>query len=116
MLFGWEQTYDQAWIVNESESLGSRRHMHAYELSYMAGYVGLVGLSLFAAIEEHTIEAYLVRLLPSMEQRSDLQVWMRQSKSEEWNDEVLKKMMSKVIKDTHASGRDSMGHDSQANA
>ena len=57
MLFGWEQTYDQAWIVNESESLGSRRHMHAYELSYMAGYVGLVGLSLFAAMEEHTIEA-----------------------------------------------------------
>ena len=32
------------------------------------------------------------------------------NKSEEWNDEVprLKKRMSKVIKDTHASGRESM--------
>ena len=29
-----------------------------YELSDTAGRVGLVGLSLFAAIEEHTLEAY----------------------------------------------------------
>ena len=30
----------------------------------MAGRVGLVGLGLFAVIEEHAIEAYSVRLLP----------------------------------------------------
>ena len=62
--------------------------MHVYELSYMAGHVGLVGLSLFDAIEEHTIEAYLVRLLPRMVHRSDLPFWKRQNKSEERNDEV----------------------------
>ena len=30
--------------------------MRIYELSYMAGHVGLLGLSLFAAIEEHTMQ------------------------------------------------------------
>ena len=30
----------------------------------MAGRVELAGLNVFAAIEEHTIEAYVVRLLP----------------------------------------------------
>ena len=43
-----------------------RRHMHVYALSYMAGHVGLVGLSLFAATEEHTIGVHSVRLFPRM--------------------------------------------------
>ena len=29
-------TYDQSWIVRESENLGSHRHMHVYLFSYMA--------------------------------------------------------------------------------
>ena len=59
-------TCDQAWIARELRASVLRRHMHVYELSYMAGRVGLVGLSLFAAIEEHTIEAHLVRLSSRM--------------------------------------------------
>ena len=66
MLFCMGTTYDQAWIVGESESLGSPSSHACVRASYMAGHVGLVGLRLFAAIEEHTIEAYLVRLLPRM--------------------------------------------------
>ena len=90
-------TYEQAWIVRRSENLVLRRHMHVYKHSYMPGRVGLVGPSLFAAIEEHSIEAYLFQLLPRLVWRSDLLVWKRQNKSEEWNVEVpcSKKMMSK---------------------
>ena len=79
-------TYDQAWMtVRESESSILHRHMHVYELSYMDGHVGL---SLFAAIEEHTIEAYLVGLSPRTVWRSDLLDWKRRNKLEEWNDEA----------------------------
>ena len=41
----------------ESPRLSVLHHMHVYELSYTAGLVGTVGVSLFAAIEDHTIEA-----------------------------------------------------------
>ena len=56
-----------------------RHHMRVFELSCMVGHVGLVGLGFFAVIGR-------------FEQRGDM----------------LKKMMSKVIKDSHASGRESM--------
>ena len=71
-------------------------------MSYMAGRVGPAGLNLFAATEEHTTGVYLVRLLPRTVSRSDMPDWKHQNKSEEWNDGVP------VIKDTHASGRESM--------
>ena len=67
-------------------ALVPRRHMRVYELSYMAGRVGPAGLSLFAVTEEHTTGVY------SVERRRAM----------------LKRMMSKVIKDTHALGRESM--------
>ena len=53
---------------------------------------------------------YSVRPLPRMVSRSDLPDWKHQNKSEEWNDEVpcSRRMMSKVIKVTHALGRESM--------
>ena len=55
-------TFDEAWIVRESETLGSlRRHTHVCEHSCMAGHVGLVGLGVFAVTEEHTEEAYSVQ-------------------------------------------------------
>ena len=71
----------------------------------MAGRVGLVGLDLFAATEEHTTGTYLakngvvIRLagLIAREQIGRVE-----------RGDMLKKMMSKVIKDTHASGRESM--------
>ena len=59
------EEHDQAWIARESENLGFLSS-HVYERSYMAGHVGVVDLSLFAVTEEHTIEAYSVRLLPTM--------------------------------------------------
>ena len=51
-------TYDQAYVHVTIVTFMFR------ELSYMAGRVGLAGLSLFAAIVEHTIEAYSVQLFP----------------------------------------------------
>ena len=57
-------TYDQAWIVRESEKLlVLHHHMHVYELSFMAVHVGLVGLDLSDVTEEHTTEAYSFRSL-----------------------------------------------------
>ena len=42
-------TFDEAWIVRESETLGSlRHHVRVCEHSCMAGHVGLVGLGVFA--------------------------------------------------------------------
>ena len=65
-------THDQAWIVRESPKSTVLHHlMRANKPSCMAGHVGHVGLSLFDAIEEHTIEAYLVRHMPRTVWRSD---------------------------------------------
>ena len=84
MLFPWEtQTIKHGLWENPGPSV-VHRHMHVCELSYMAGRGGLVGLGLFA-IEEHTIEAY----------------WKsRTTRCHAQEDDV--------IKDTHASGRESM--------
>ena len=75
-----------------------------------AGRVGPVGLNLVAAIEEHTIEAYSVRLLPRngvVIRPAGLEA-SEQIGRVERRGAMLQKMMSIVIKDTHATGRESM--------
>ena len=85
-----------------------RRHMHVYNLSYTAGRVGTVGLSLFAAIEEHNRGVFSSIAKNGVAIRPAGLEAPEQIGRVERRGATLKNMMSKVIKDTHASGRESM--------
>ena len=63
----------------------------------MAGRVGPAGLNFFAATEGHAIG-----FDPCQERCSDQTCWIGSRGA------MLKRMMSKVIKDTHASGIEAM--------
>ena len=85
--------------------------MHVYELLYMAGRVGPAGQSLFAATEERTVSRGVFgSTLAKNGVAIRLVDWKRQNKigRGERRSAMLQQMMSKVIKDTHASGRESM--------
>ena len=75
----------------------------------MAGCVGLVGLSLFAVIEEHNYGVFGSTLAKNgVEIRPARLEAPEQIGRVERRGAMLKKMVSKAIKDTRASGRASM--------
>ena len=115
MLFVWGKTYDQAWIVRESESLGSPSS-HACLRAFVHGWTRWAGWPELVRCDRGTHNrgvfgstlaknGAVIRLagLDAPEQIGRV----------ERRGAMLKKMMSKVIKDTHASGREIDGHDSQ---
>ena len=64
MLFVWEPLTIKHGLSESLRASVRRRHTLVYEHSCMAGRVGLVGLRLFAATEEHTVGVYSVRPFP----------------------------------------------------
>ena len=89
-------TCDQAWILRESENLGSPSS-HACLRAFVHGWTRCAGLSFFGAIEEHTMGVCSVRPLPRMVWRSDLLDWeLEQIGRVERRVAMLEKMMSKV--------------------
>ena len=80
--------------------------MRVYEHSYMAGRLGPAGLNLFAATEgvfgsTHTKNGVAMIRLAGLEAPEQIGRVERRGA-------MLKKMMSKVIKDTHSLRRESM--------
>ena len=87
-----------------------RRHMRVYEPSYIAERVGPAGPSLF--VRPRNTESGCIRFDSCQEWCSDqtcrIEGIRKNRKRAERRGAMLEKMMSKVIKDTHASGRESM--------
>ena len=86
------------------------RHMHVYEYPYMAGRVGPAHLKLVRCdrgthnrgVSGSTLAKNGVAIRPARLEAPE------QIGRVERRGAMLKKMMSKVIQDTHASGRESM--------
>ena len=96
-----ETTYDQAWIVRESENL--RSFVHGW--TRWAGWPNLV-----RCVRRTHNRGVLVSILGmnGVAIRPAGLEAPEQIGRVERRGEMLKKMMSKVIKDTHASGRESV--------
>ena len=104
-------TYDQAWIVRESESLGSPSS-HACLRAFVHGCTRWAGWPKLVRCDRgthnrgvfgSTLTKNGVAIRPA-----GLEATAEQIGRVERRGAMLKKMMSKVIKDTHASGRESM--------
>ena len=102
-------TYDQAWIVRESESLGSSSH--ACLRVCVQGWTRWAGWPKLVRCDRgtHSSCAFRTILIENgvMIRPAGLEA-PEQIGRVERRGAVPKKMMSKVIKDTHASGRESM--------
>ena len=103
-------TYDQTWIVRESESLGSPSS-HACLRAFVHGWTRWAGWPTLVRCDRgthnrgvfgSTLAKNGVAIRPSGLEAPE------QIGRVERRGAMLKKMMSKVIKDTHASGRESM--------
>ena len=103
-------TYDQAWIVLESESLGSPSS-HACLRAFVHGWTRWAGWPTLVRCDRgthnrgvfgSTLAKNGVAIRPAGLEAPE------QIGRVERRGAMLKKMMSKVIKDTHASGRESM--------
>ena len=83
--------------------------MRVCELSYIVGHVGLVGFGFFAVTETHNrgVTSSVLAKNGVMIRPAGLEAPEQIGRVERRGD-MFKKMMSKVIRDTHASGRESM--------
>ena len=84
-----------------------RHHMRVCEPSYIVGQVGLVGLGFFAVTETHNRGVFSSILAKNgvMIRPAGLEAPEQIGRVGRRGD-MLMKMMSKVIRDTHASGRE----------
>ena len=103
-------TYGQAWIVRESETLGSP-WSHACLRAFVHGWTRWAGWSRLVrcgrgthnrCVFSSTLAKNGVMIRPARLEAPE-QIGRIERRSD-----MLKKMMSNVIKDTHASGRESM--------
>ena len=104
-------TYDQAWIVRESESLGSPSS-HACLRVFVHGWTQWASWPKLVRCDRgthsrgvlgSTLTKNGVAIRPAGVEATAEQIGRVERRGA-----MLKKMMSKVIKDTHASGRESM--------
>ena len=100
-------TYDQAWIVRESENLGSPSS-HACLRSFVHGWTRWVGFPVLVRCDSGTHDGCVLGSILAKNgvaiRRAGLETPEQIGRVERRGD-MLKKMVSKVIKDTHASGR-----------
>ena len=105
-----ETTYDQAWIVRESENLGSPSS-HACLRAFVHGWTRWAGWPNLFRCDRRTHNR---GVLGSIFAKNGVAIRPagleapEQIGRVERRGEMLRKMMSKVIKDTHASGRESV--------
>ena len=101
-------TYDQAWIVRESETLGSPSS-HACLRAFVHGWTRWAGWpKRNRGTHNRGVFSSTLAKNGIMIRLAGLEAPEQIGKVERRGD-MLKKMMSKIIKDTHASGRESMG-------
>ena len=103
-------TYEQVWIVRESESLGSPSS-HACLRAFVHGWTRWAGWPELVRCERGTHNRGVLGLTLAKNgvviRPAGLEVPEQIARAER-RGAMLNKMMSKVIKDTHASGRESM--------
>ena len=100
-------THDQAWIVRESESLGSPSS-HECLKAFVSGWTWRAKTDPLR--QRNTRQSGIRSDAPQEMRQSDLQDRSHKNKPEGSNDEEAcsKHVVTKVIKDTHAAGKDTV--------